>query len=141
MKQFLIFVFCLTGFSSNAQTIFGKWKTIDDESGEPKSIVEIYERNGKVYGKVVKLFLKPNEEQDPVCDECDEADPRYKKKIMGMEIMRNMVKDGDEYTDGDVLDPENGKVYRGKIWLEGKTLKLRGYVGPFFRTQTWVREK
>jgi uncharacterized protein (DUF2147 family) len=140
MKHFLIPIFCLIAFFSNAQTVFGKWKTIDDETGEPKSIVEIYERGGKVYGKIVKLFRKPNEEQDPVCDECDAEDARYKKKIIGMEILKDMVKDEDEYDDGEILDPNNGKIYRCKLWLEGKDLKLRGYLGPFYRTQTWVRE-
>ena len=140
MKQFLISIFCLMTFLVNAQTVLGKWKTIDDETGGPKSIVEIYERGGKVYGKIVKLFRKPNEEQDPVCDECDADDARYKKKIMGMEILKDMVKDEDEYVDGEILDPNNGKIYRCKLWLEGKDLKLRGYLGPFYRTQTWVRE-
>jgi uncharacterized protein (DUF2147 family) len=141
MKQFLILIFCLIAAACNAQTVLGKWKSIDDETGEPKSIVEIYERGGKVYGKIVKLFRKPNEEQDPVCDECDEADPRYKKKVIGMEILKDMAKDEDEYADGEILDPNNGKIYRCKLWLEGKDLKLRGYLGPFYRTQTWVREK
>ncbi|MEL6845841.1 MAG: DUF2147 domain-containing protein, partial [Bacteroidota bacterium] len=57
-----------------AQSPVGKWKTIDDETNKPKSIVEIYERNGKLYGKVVKLFREPGEEQDPKCDECDTDD-------------------------------------------------------------------
>ena len=131
----------LISFSSFSQSVIGQWKTIDDNTNEPKSVVEIFERDGKVFGKVIKLFRKPGENQDPICDLCDTKDARYKKKVIGMEIMRNMVRDDDEYSGGDVLDPENGKVYRGKIWLENGNLKLRGYVGPFFRTQTWVREK
>jgi len=122
-----------------SQTVIGKWKTIDDETGEAKSVVEIFERGGKVYGRIIKLFRKPDEDQNPVCDECDEEDPRYKKKIIGMEIMKDMVKDEDEYSGGEILDPNNGKVYRCKIWLEGGDLKLRGYLGPFFRTQTWLK--
>lgn len=141
MKTIILIIFSAVAVSVNAQTVLGKWKTIDDETGEPKSIVEIYERGGKVYGKIVKLFRKPNEEQDPVCDECDGEDARYKKKILGMEILKDMVKDEDEYADGEILDPNNGKIYRCKLWLEGKDLKLRGYLGPFYRTQTWVREK
>ena len=122
-----------------SQSALGKWKTIDDTSGKPKSVVEIYERGDKVYGKIVKLYREPNEEQDPVCNECDEDDPRYNKKIIGMEILNNMTKDGKEYSGGHILDPNNGKIYSCKIWLEGKDLKLRGYLGPFFRTQTWLR--
>ena len=141
MKRIFILFIMLISISVNAQTVLGKWKTIDDETGEAKSIVEIFERGGKVYGRIVKLFRKPNENQDPVCDDCDANDPRYKKKIIGMEIMKDMVKDDDEYSGGEILDPNNGKVYRCKIWIEGKDLKLRGYLGPFYRTQTWVREK
>lgn len=140
MKAIIILFITLLAASTNAQSVLGKWKTIDDETNKPKSIVEIYERGGKVYGKIIKLFRQPNEDQDPVCNECDDEDPRYKKKVLGMEILKNMVKDGDEYTDGEILDPNNGKIYRCKIWLEGKDLKLRGYLGPFYRTQTWVRE-
>lgn len=127
--------------SAGAQTVLGKWKTIDDETHEPKSVVEIFERGGKIHGRIVKLFRKPHEDQDPVCDDCDPEDPRYKKKVIGMEIMKDLVKNDDEYSEGEILDPDNGKVYRCKIWLEGKDLKLRGYIGPFYRTQTWVREK
>jgi uncharacterized protein (DUF2147 family) len=121
------------------QDVKGKWKTIDDETQEPKSIVEIFERDGKTYGRIVKLFRKPGEDQDPVCDDCEEDDPRYKKEIIGMEIMREMVRADGEYSGGDILDPNNGKVYRCKIWLEGNDLKVRGYWGPFYRTQTWLR--
>jgi uncharacterized protein (DUF2147 family) len=141
MKTTLALFITILVTTVNAQTVLGKWKTIDDETGEPKSIVEISERGGKVYGKIVKLFRKPNEDQDPVCDDCDPEDPRYKKKIIGMEIMKDLVKDDDEYSGGEILDPNNGKVYRCKIWIEGKDLMLRGYIGPFYRTQTWIREK
>ena len=121
------------------QDVLGKWKTIDDETNEPRSIVEILERDGKVFGKIVKLFRKPGEDQDPVCDECEHADPRYKKKVIGMEIMREMVLADGEYAGGDILDPNNGKVYRCRIWVEGNDLKVRGYWGPFYRTQTWQK--
>lgn len=139
MKRTLIQLFFIGSFALNAQSVLGKWKTIDDETGEPKSVVEIFERGGKVYGRVVKLFRKPNEEQDPVCKECDEEDPRYKKKVIGMEIFNGQV--NEEYTEGEILDPTNGKVYRCKMWLEGKDLRLRGYVGFFYRTQTWIKSE
>ncbi len=132
----LLATFALT---ANGQGILGKWKSVDDNSGQPRSIVEITESGGKVYGKVVRLFPQPNEDPDPVCDKCDPSDPRFKKKIIGMEIIRGLSKNGQEYSGGDILDPENGKVYRSKIWLEGKDLKVRGYWGPFYRTQTWLR--
>lgn len=120
-------------------TVVGKWKTIDDNSGEEKSVVEIFERGGKIYGKVVKIFPKPGDDPDPVCDECPEDDARYNKKIIGMEIIKDMVKTGTEYAEGSILDPEEGKIYRCKLWVEGNELMVRGYWGPFFRTQTWKR--
>lgn len=136
----LILIAFIFGHSlASAQSITGRWKTIDDNTGEPRSIVEITEVGGKVFGKVIRLFPRPDQDPDPVCDKCDSEDPRYNKKIIGMEIIRNLVLQGAEYTNGDILDPENGKVYRSKLWIEGKDLKVRGYWGPFYRTQTWLR--
>ena len=125
---------------SLAQGIFGRWVSIDDNSGKKRSIVEISERGGKVYGKIVQLFREPSEIQDPVCKECDPTDDRFNKKVIGMEFIREMVRDDDEWTDGTILDPQNGKVYDCKLWVEEGKLKVRGYVAFFYRTQTWVRE-
>ncbi len=121
--------------------IIGKWKTIDDETGEPKSIVEIYMRNGKFYGRIDSLFRKPGEDPNPKCDKCPEDDPRYNQPILGMEIIKDMVKDGDEYKGGTILDPKKGKIYRCKLWLKDGKLKVRGYLAIFYRTQTWYRVK
>ena len=121
--------------SAMAQSITGKWKTIDDETGKPKSIVEIYEKSGIIYGKIIKLFREPNEDQDPVCDKCE--DERKGKKLIGMEIIRDMKKDDDEWEDGTILDPKKGTVYNCKLWLEGGDLKVRGYILFLYRTQTW----
>lgn len=141
MKSFLL---CLLLFPvailTEAQTsVIGKWKTIDDSSGKERSIVELYERKGLVFGKVLKTFPGPGEDPDPICDQCPANDPRYKKKIIGMEILQQMKKTGSEYSEGNILDPENGKIYRCKLWLEDGDLKLRGYWGPFYRTQTWKK--
>jgi uncharacterized protein (DUF2147 family) len=133
----LLFALLITSFSAPAQDVVGKWKTIDDETGKERSLVDIFEKNGKVYGKIVKLLN--SDDPDPVCDECDDSDDRYNKKIIGMEIIRDMEKMETGYEDGNILDPENGRVYRCKIWREGKDLKVRGYWGPFYRTQTWQR--
>lgn len=133
----LILPLLSVAFFSYAQpSILGKWKTVD-ETGEEKSIIEIYERDGRVYGKVIKIFTA--EDPDPVCNECPEDDPRYRKKIIGMEIIKNMQKDDDTYSQGTILDPQDGKIYRCKLWIEEDGLKVRGYWGPFYRTQTWRR--
>jgi len=123
---------------STAQ-VAGKWKTIDDSSGKPRSIVEITEKGGVFQGRIIHLFPQPGKEPDPVCTKCDEDDARHGQKIKGMEIIRSMKKDGSEFSGGTILDPESGNVYRCRMWIEGKMLKVRGYLGPFFRTQSWHR--
>lgn len=141
VRVVILAVLVCCSLSGQAKTIVGKWKTIDDETGKPKSVVEIVEKNGKYFGKVIRLFQAPEEDQDPICDLCPTDDDRHKKKIIGMEILRNLVKNENEYSEGTIIDPNNGKIYRCKVWLEGENLKLRGYLGPFFRTQTWQPER
>ena len=125
----------LTGM---AQDVTGKWKTIDDKSGEAKSIVEIFKKNGKVYGKVIEI-LDPTK-RAATCRNCPEN--LNGKPILGMVIMNDLEKDGDEYSGGTVLDPDNGKVYKCLIALEGPNkLKVRGYIGISLigRSQYWER--
>ncbi len=139
MRPLLLLLFWLP-FTLCAQTLTGRWTTIDDETGKKRSVVEISERGGKVYGRIVQLFRDPGEEQDPTCTKCATDDDRFGKKVVGMEIIRNMVKDDEEWVDGTILDPKNGSVYDCKLWLEDGKLKVRGYVAFFFRTQTWLPE-
>ncbi|MEP2667427.1 MAG: DUF2147 domain-containing protein [Cyclobacteriaceae bacterium] len=141
MHNSVIFSFLLiVGFlNGHAQGITGKWKTVDDETNEVKSVVEIVERNGQVYGKIIKLFRSSDEDPDPICSECPKDDIRYNKKVLGMEIIKDMTADEDGYGGGTILDPKVGKIYRCRLWLEANKLKVRGYWGPFFRTQTWDR--
>lgn len=124
--------------AAHAQDITGRWMTIDDNSGKARSVVAISVRNGKAVGTIVKLFRQPDEEQDPICTKC--TDDRKGRKVSGLDIIRDLERDGTEWNSGTILDPENGKVYDCKLWIEGDDLKMRGYIGFFFRTQTWVRE-
>lgn len=117
--------------------IEGKWKTIDDETGQAKSIVEITKKaNGKYYGKIAQLLIKP---ADPNCTAC--KDERKGKPILGMEIIRDLKKDGDEFTGGTITDPKTGKSYKCTITRDGEKLNVRGYVGFSLigRTQTWQK--
>lgn len=138
-KSFSLFLFfsffVLAAFAQRTSPI-GKWKTVDDNTGKTKSIVEVYEKGGKLFGKILDL-IDPDE-PDPKCEECDEDDPRHMKPIVGLEIIRNMEKDDDKWEDGDILDPENGKVYRCKLWVEDGKLQVRGYIAFLYRTQTWL---
>ena len=141
MKKILL-IFAVSLFIvpvGHGQTsVFGKWKTIDDETGEAKSVVEIFRKGDKAFGKIVEILDKKN--PSPVCDKCDDDDPRKGQKILGMEIIKDLEKDDDEWDGGTVLDPENGKVYRCKIWIENKKLIIRGYIGISLigRSQTWL---
>ncbi|MCT3734793.1 DUF2147 domain-containing protein [Elizabethkingia anophelis] len=118
--------------------IEGKWKTIDDETGKPKSIVEIFKKSdGKYYGKVIQLLIKA---ADPNCSGC--KDDRKDKPILGMEVIRGLSKDGSEFTKGTITDPKNGKTYKCTIKKEGEDkLNVRGYIGfsALGRSQTWYK--
>ncbi len=117
--------------------IEGKWKTIDDETGKAKSYVEIFKKSdGKYYGKVVQLLIKPT---DPNCTGC--KDDRKGKPILGMEVIRGLSKDGNEFTAGTITDPKNGKTYKCTITKDGDKLNVRGYMGISLigRTQTWYK--
>ena len=121
----------------------GLWKNIDDVSGKPKALIRITESNGVLQGKLEKLFRAPEQDQNPVCDKCEGVNKD--KPILGLMFMWGLKKDGDEYNGGEILDPDNGKVYRSKMQLVdgGKKLKVRGYIGmPMLgRSQTWLRQE
>jgi uncharacterized protein (DUF2147 family) len=134
---FPIFMFLCTPVFS--QSFFGKWKSVDDETGEAKSIVEIYQKGESLEGRIISLINPPPDDPDPVCSECPEDDERYMEKVIGMVIIRDMKPDGKEYAGGTVLKPDEGKIFKCRLWLEEGDLKVRGYWGPFYRTQTWIR--
>lgn len=132
-KLLLTFILSFIGVLSFAQ-IEGKWKTIDDETKQAKSIVEIYKKGDQYYGKVSQLLIKP---ANPNCVDC--KDDRKNKPILGMEIIRGLKKEGDEFTGGTITDPKIGKTYKCTIKREGDNLNVRGYLGFSLlgRTQTW----
>ncbi|NMM81584.1 hypothetical protein B2J86_11740 [Acidovorax sp. SRB_14] len=118
----------------------GHWQTFDEKTHEVKSQVHISESGGVLTGKIEKL-LRKDAKQDAVCDEC--SDDRKGKPMLGLEIIRGAKKaDGkDVWEGGKILDPENGKAYTLRMTpIEGgQKLEVRGSIGPFGRTQTWVR--
>jgi hypothetical protein len=135
-KFFLTIALSFIGVLSFAQ-IEGKWKTIDDETGKAKSIVEIWKKSdGKYYGKISQLLIKP---ENANCVSC--KDDRKNKPLLGMEIIRGLKKDGDEFTGGTITDPKNGKSYKCTITKDGDKLNVRGYMGISLigRTQTWLK--
>jgi uncharacterized protein (DUF2147 family) len=129
--------------SSDQATPVGRWRTIDDDTKKPKSIVAITEEDGKLEGRIEELLDPNRPEPDPVCKKCEGE--RKNKPIRGMKILWGVKKSGDTWTGGKILDPNNGKVYRVNLTPSdgGKKLVVRGYVGIALigRTQTWIREE
>lgn len=117
----------------------GLWKTIDDETKQERSLVRVIESSGVISGKIEKL-LDPTK-QDATCDKCEGM--RKDKPVAGMAIIDGVKKNADEaYWDGgSILDPNNGKTYKVRLTPKdgGKTLEVRGFIGPFYRNQTWHR--
>jgi len=139
-RLFIIAALFITSLFFGQNTVIGKWKTIDDVTGKAMSVVEIYEKDGKIYGRVSDILEVKN--RNNKCDNCSGEDKG--KPILGLVIIKGLQKDGDEYSGGKILDPKNGKVYKCTINLEGKDkLKVRGYLGISLlgRSQYWYRVK
>jgi uncharacterized protein (DUF2147 family) len=127
---------CAT-FFIQAQSVVGVWRTVDDATGESKSHIQLYESNGKLYGKIIKL-LRPNAKQ--TCTACSGS--RKDQPLTNMVILENLYMRDNFWQGGTILDPEKGKSYSCKIWLkagDSNVLEVRGSVGPFYRTQNWYR--
>lgn len=147
LKKFILFF--LAGYLTAACALqtdspVGYWKTIDDVTGQPKSIVQIYTtRDQTLNGRVIKLFPKPGEDPNRVCVAC--KGEKHNQKIAGMVVMEGMKADGDQWDGGQILDPKNGKTYRCLLKLtdHGAKLQVRGYIGISLlgRTQVWERIK
>jgi uncharacterized protein (DUF2147 family) len=126
--------------AADASSPIGEWKTFDDKTGQARAIVRIYEQDGKVFGKIERSFVPGAESR--VCGVC--TDDRKNQPMLGLVIIRNMTRTDDGYAGGDILDPDNGSVYRCKLHVEdgGAKLLVRGFIGISLlgRTQTWERQ-
>lgn len=133
----LLFTFVLSAQNSSP---LGLWKTIDDETKEAKSHMELYEKNGKVYGKITKLLLKP---ADTVCEKC--KGEKANKPLIGMILIDGLVKSGEQWKGASILDPVTGNYYDCTIWISESNeneLKVKGkHWTGLSRTQTWYRIK
>lgn len=137
-KPYILIIMLLVSLSVSSQSILGKWKTVDDETGEQKSIVEIYKEGGKVFGKIIEIF--DPEKRDLPCKFCKGDD--YNQPVLGLKIIKNMVKSGQAFKKGTIINPENGKVYDCRLQLDENNknrLQVRGYIAFFYKTQYWIR--
>ena len=147
MKKLLTIAFLCIAINSpniNAQSVervLGIWKTIDEKTNQPSSLIRLEEKNGELIGVVTELIPTPGETLITYCNLC--KDERKGKPIVGMTIMKGLKRVGQGiWSGGEILDPEDGEVYKVKVTLvNDKTLEVRGYIGiPLLgRTQTWVR--
>jgi uncharacterized protein (DUF2147 family) len=138
MRALIVLLFFVAVSAAQAQnTPVGLWKTVDDNTGQEKSLVRISESAGVASGRIDKL-LHPSH-PNPVCEKC--RDDRHGKPMEGLSIIDGVRQHGDVWEGGKILDPGNGKIYtvRLKLLDGGRRLEVRGYIGPFFRTQIWSR--
>ncbi len=121
----------------------GRWKTFDDATGKAKSIVLLWEDGGRIYGKIEKVLNPSPDNPKQQCIHCVGA--LNGKPLVGLQILSGLKKDGEQWSGGKILDPDNGKFYKCFIAVQegGKTLKVRGFIGISLlgRTQYWLREE
>jgi uncharacterized protein (DUF2147 family) len=119
----------------------GLWEQIDESSGKAESWFKISERGGVYEGNVVKIFSKPGEDENWVCNKCEGAEKGA--PVLGLTLIKGMQRNGLSYEHGTIMDPRDGSVYRAlmKLSPDGQKLEVRGYLGIslFGRTQTWNR--
>jgi uncharacterized protein (DUF2147 family) len=128
-------------FAQAQATPVGLWKTIDDHTKKERSLIRISDAAGVLTGRIEKS-LDPDSKPGEVCDKC--TDERKDKPLIGMALIRNTKQNASDkalWDGGDITDPDNGKIYRLRLKPQdgGKTLEVRGYIGPFYRNQTWIR--
>ena len=131
MKKWFLMMLVLTILSASAKDFVGLWTTVDDETKEKKSVVRIYRHEGMYFGRIVKLFKN----SDAV------AKLPGSPKILGLDIIWNMEKDGNNLDGGKSLDPKKGKVYSCEMWRDCENLIVRGKIAFLGRNQTWLPYK
>jgi uncharacterized protein (DUF2147 family) len=127
--------------TASSSSPVGLWQSIDDATGKPRAQIRISEAAGVLTGRIIASSTATTPGVVQVCERC--TDDRKNQPLIGMEMIRNMRQQGGEaaWTGGEILDPDKGSTYRLQLSLQesGKKLQVRGYVGPFFRNQTWLR--
>ncbi|MCH3882678.1 DUF2147 domain-containing protein [Tenacibaculum aquimarinum] len=134
-----LYILFLISLTTNGQTIIGKWETFDDKTKEKKAVIEIYKTDHTYSAKIIESFTV---DKNALCKACKGT--KKGKPIIGLHIIENIKKDGNEFNGGTILDPENGKTYKCYLQLvSNNKLKVRGFLGValFGRTQYWIRKE
>ena len=138
-KTFLLILFGMS-LTVQSQSIEGLWKTVDDQTGETKAVVKVYKEEGLLFGQIQQILVDGAE--NAVCDKC--RGPLKNKPLIGFMTINGFKEEDGFYKGKELFDPEQGRSFRGKVWLDPKNinrLKVRGYLGFLYRTQTWIRLK
>jgi len=140
MKTIILFLSCLFGLLTifaQSNQIEGRYKQIDDKTGKMKSIIELSIQNGKLYGTIEEIFVEKNRNQR--CTNCSGDQKNH--PLIGLKVIIGMENTGSEwYNDDSILDPGSGRTFTGKVWVEEPgIIKVRGYLGALYRTQTWYK--
>lgn len=135
---YALFLFAAFASPLFAEDVVGFWKSVDEKTGKPQSIVGIYEYQGKYYGRLIVTFNDQGGFSDTIYDLKERApgvvgNPYY----AGLDFIYDLKKNGSKYTDGRIMDPEEGRVYDAEIWLDKGNLIVRGEIWIFGRNQTW----
>jgi uncharacterized protein (DUF2147 family) len=143
ISLFILVLCSFPAFSSDTLTPAGRWKTVDDKSGKPKSIMNVVMKGDTLVATIDSLYREPGEDPDPICDKC--TGWRKDKKVKGLTITDHLVKRGNEWSNGFITDPDNGKTYRCimKLHDNGTKFEVRGYIGISLigRSQFWYKVK
>jgi uncharacterized protein (DUF2147 family) len=137
-KVMMLCVFCLFLAGLGAMDITGYWKTVDDTTGEVKSICGVYEKNNRVYGRLLVLFKDGEYLEDYRNPQKIAEEVKGKPFYSGLDIIWDMKESGSRYKKGKIMDPENGNIYDCEMWLENGNLMVRGSILFIGRNQTWV---
>lgn len=141
-----VLMMCFTALACAADRTspVGLWKTIDDKTQQPRSLVRILEAGGALEGRIEQLLNRqPDDDPDNLCRAC--KGERKDRPVIGMKILWGLVQDGDAWEGGEILDPKNGKTYSCKLRVsaDGTKMEVRGFIGLSLigRSQTWVRQE
>ncbi len=141
---FLMMCFTALACAADRTSPVGLWKTIDDKTQQPRSLVRIIEAGGALEGRIEQLLNRqPDDDPDNLCRAC--KGERKDRPVIGMKILWGLVQDGDAWEGGEILDPKNGKTYSCKLRVsaDGTKMEVRGFIGLSLigRSQTWVRQE
>jgi uncharacterized protein (DUF2147 family) len=136
-------ILCLGAVAVDAQepTAVGLWQQVDPDTGKTQGWFLITDHNGTFEGAIARMFLTPEDPQNPTCSKCtgDQKDAPW----LGLTLIKGMMRKGLDYEGGSILDPTHGNLWSAKMTLspDGQDLTVRGYafIEIAGKNQYWKR--